>query len=310
MADDAVAEDAEWRPAPVATRIAELWRKAAASLSPAGVQRHARVRGISDVAAQRSSELDRLTVRQWLYGRGYLIPGDAAQVLRLVEPFQLDSSAKMLDLASGLGGPSRAVAQAFHAHVLGLERDPDLVRQATALSGAQGLARLAQFKNCDPESVELEAETFDCALGREASYAVVEKERFLRVAVQALKPRGQLVLTDFMRSGDGDTRDEVGAWAALQPRRPVLWTLAQYTDCLKSLGFHLRVTDDMSGNYRRQIVANWVSMLRSSELRRLNPAQVETVVGEAEASLRTVAALESGALKYVRLEAIAHWSFW
>ena len=310
MADDTVAEDSEWRPSPLITRIGELWRKTAASLSPSGMPRDIRALEYSGSGTQRSNELDRLTVKQWLYGRGYLIPGDASQVLRLVEPFELDSSAKMLDLAAGLGGPSRAVAQAFHAHVLGLDRDPDLVRQATAMSHTQGLARLAQFKNCDPESFELEPESVDCALGREASYAVAEKERFLRVVVQALKPRGQLVLADFMRSDNGETRDEVSAWAALQPRRPVLWTLAQYTDCLKSLGFNLRVTEDMTGAYRRQIVASFISLLRSNELRHLKPGQVETVVSEAETSLRTVAALESGGLKYVRIEAIAHWSFW
>ena len=39
-------------------------------------------------------------------------------------------------------------------------------------------------------------------------------------------------------------------------------------------------------------------------------AQIEAVLAEAEACFRTVAALESGALKYYRFEAIAHYSFW
>jgi SAM-dependent methyltransferase len=312
MADDAVGDDAGWRPSPVMTRIPALWRKATSSWSRAASEAAARAIEAppSAVATPLPLELDPLTIKQWLYGRGYVIPGDASHVLKLVEPFELGSGSTMLDLAAGLGGPARAVAQAFHARVTGLERDPDLVRRGTALSTAQGLARLARFKTCDPESVELEPESFDCALGREASYMVVEKERYLRVVVQSLKPRGQLVLTDFVRDRAAQAHETVGAWAAVQPRRPVLWSLAQYTDCLKSLGFHLRAAEDMTASYRRQILAAWIALLRSNELRRLKPGQVATVLHEAEASLRAVAAFESGGLRYYRMEAIAHWSFW
>jgi SAM-dependent methyltransferase len=254
--------------------------------------------------------LDRTEVRQRLYGRGYLIPGDAAHVLNLVEPFQLDGAASLLDLAAGLGGPARAIAQAFHARVLGLERDPDLARRNAVMSAALGTSSLVRVRGCDPETVELDTGRYDCALGREATYMVAEKERLLRVVVQALKSRGQIILTDFVLDRSAGERDELACWSDSRERRPSLWTLAQYTDCFRSLGFNLRSVTDIGPFHRRQILAAWIALLRSGDIRRLSPSQVDTVLAEAESSLRTVAALESGALKYYRFEAIAHYSFW
>lgn len=249
---------------------------------------------------------DPLAIRQRLYGRGYVIPGDAAWLLSLVHPLRLDGSSSILDLAAGLGGPARAIAQAFHARVTGIERDHERARQANAMSSALGASHLVRIKACDPESVELGSAKFDGALGREASYAVAEKERFLRVVAQALRPRGRIVLTDFALDRSAGERSELDGWRSHLVRRPSLWTAAQYADCFKSVGYRLNRAEDISALYRRQIVAAWIGYLRAGEIRGQAAAQVEAVLAEAEASFRTVAALESGALKYYRFEAIQH----
>lgn len=253
---------------------------------------------------------DPLAIRQRLYGRGYIIPGDVAWLLSLVEPFHLGASSAMLDLAAGLGGSARAIAQAFHARVTGIERDHDRARQANAMSSVLGASHLVRINACDPETFELGSAQFDCALGREASYAVIEKERFLRVVAQSLRERGQIVLTDFVLDRGAGARPELDAWHGKLAGRPSLWTAAQYADCFKSLGYGLRRGEDISALYRRQITTAWIGYLRAGEIRGKPAAQVETVLAEAEACFRTVAALESGALKYYRFEAIQHDSFW
>lgn len=261
-------------------------------------------------AANANAAPDPLAIRQRLYGRGYVIPGDAAWLLSLVEPFQLNASSSMLDLAAGLGGPARAIAQAFHAPVTGIERDYDRARQGNAMSSALGTSHLVRIKACDPETLELGTARFNCAIGREATYAVAEKERFLRVVAQSLRTRGQIVLTDFVLDRSAGERPELDAWQSKRTERPSLWTAAQYADCFKSVGYGLRRAEDISALYRRQIVGAWIGYLRAGEIRGRPAAQVEAVLAEAEACFRTVAALESGALKYYRFETIAHYSFW
>ncbi|HEY1505439.1 MAG TPA: methyltransferase domain-containing protein [Stellaceae bacterium] len=262
-----------------------------------------------DVTAGNAAP-DLLAIRQRLYGRGYIIPGDVAWLLSLVEPFQLGASSSMLDLAAGLGGPARAIAQAFHARVTGIERDYDRARQGNAMSSALGAAHLLRIKACDPEGLELGSAKFDCALGREASYTIVDKERFLRVVAQSLRPRGQIVLTDFVLDRSAGDRPELDAWRTNLAQRSSLWTAAQYTDCFKSVGYGLRRVEDISALYRRQIVGAWTGYLRAGEIRNQPAAYVEAVLAEAEACFRTVAALEIGALRYYRFEAIQHYSFW
>ena len=274
-------------------RFLERWR--------AALKRSVDTAGKNTVA---DAAPDPLAIRQRLYGRGYIIPGDAAWLLSLVAPLQLDASSSILDLAAGLGGPARAIAQAFHARVTGIERDHARAREGNAMSSALGASHLVRIKACDPESVELGSAKFDGALGREATCVVAEKERFLRVVARALRPRGRIVMTDFVHDRGAGERPELEAWRRQLAQRPALWTAAQYADCFKSVGYDLRRAEDIGALYRRQIVAAWTGYLRSGEIRGQSAAQVEAVLAEAEASFRTVAALESGSLKYYRFEAI------
>lgn len=241
---------------------------------------------------------DPLTVRQWLYGPGYLIPGNAEYVLELVKQFNLSPAMTMLDMAAGLGGPAQNIAEAFKTYVAGYERDPELARRATDAAVAHGLARHVQISAYDPETFELRAGFYDHALAREATYHVVQKERFFRVLNQAMKPSGQLIVTDFVRDRAPGDRPELEAWEATQRYKPQLWTAAQYTDCLKSLGFDLRIASDITAEYRRMTLLAWKGFLESGELKHLRSAQAAPVIDEVERSLRMVAALESGALKF------------
>jgi SAM-dependent methyltransferase len=140
--------------------------------------------------------------------------------------------------------------------------------------------------------------TCDHALAREATYHIAQKERFLRVLNQAMKPSGQLVFTEFVRDRAAGDRPELEVWAAMQRYKPALWTAAQYTDCFKSLGFDLRIASDHTAEYRRMTLLAWKDFLEGGELKQLRSSQAAPVIDEVERSLRTVAALEGGALKF------------
>src|SRR5690348_11534656 len=47
---------------------------------------------------------DPLTIRQWLWGPGFHIPGTAEDALSLARPFAATPSTALLDVAAGLGG--------------------------------------------------------------------------------------------------------------------------------------------------------------------------------------------------------------
>lgn len=248
---------------------------------------------------------DAATVRQWLWGPGFVIPGDAENVLGLVRPLGLTLAMTMLDVSAGLGGPARAVAEATGATVEGLERDPELARQGMAMSLAARMHRRAPIGVYDPEGFVLPRAHYDCAIGREATYTVRDKERFLRVLMQGLKPQGALVLTEFVLDRARGDRRHLAAWAPLPGYPPYLWTLERYEDCLRSLGFALYATEDISAEYRGRIVAGWTRLARLLELRSRPRAHFLPIIDEAERAMRTIEALDSGILKLVRIEAAA-----
>lgn len=249
--------------------------------------------------------LDPLTVRQWLWGPGFIVPGTAEYVLGLVKPFAANPAMSILDIAAGLGGPARVISDAFGTYITGFERDPETAVRGMAMSVTAGKQKHAAISVMNPETLELKAGAFDCIFGRGATYAVQDKERFMRVLIMGLKPRGQLLLTDYIVDPALAERPELAAWEALEPFPPALWNLQQYTDCLKSLGFDIRITEDISAQYKAQIVLGWDNLLQHVDIRKLPRAHQMTVLDEAERWVKTIVALDSGALRVYRFYALA-----
>lgn len=247
--------------------------------------------------------LDAVTIRQWLWGRGFYLPGDLRHLLDLVRPLTLVPAMTLLDAAAGLGGPARAIAEEFGVSVSALERDEELARRGATI--AAGMAKPSAVKVFDPETFELRVGSFDRVLAREATYMVDDKERFLRVLSLALRAEGRLLMTDFVIEPSNAEQGALEAWAAHQPHRPRLWGLRQYSDCLRGLGLDLRVPEDMTAVYKAQILRGWDNLLQTVDLRSLPRAHRSVVVDEAERWMRTVAALDAGTLKVYRFTALA-----
>ncbi len=292
------------KPLPLLARLRAWLSEAPAKPMPApSVPRQARIR--KEAAQEPASiPLSRMTVAQWLWGDGFIMPGDADFVLELVKPFGLTPAMSMLDLSAGLGGPARAIAQAFGTYVTGLERSEERAKRGMEMSVAADLAKRAAIAHYDPETVELRKNGFDCILGRGALHTVVDKERLLRVLHVGLKQKGQLLLNEFTSDPSAGERPEMAAWVARESYPPRLWTVSQYTDCLSGLGFDIRVIEDVSNLYRSMIVAGWARMLQEVDLRAMSRKHRITVLDEAELWMHRIAALESGALRVFKIYAL------
>jgi ubiquinone/menaquinone biosynthesis C-methylase UbiE len=305
MAERALKPLTAHRPSALARLRAWLSRAAKRPVAPAPVSPSpsSKSRAASPTAV---APLDRATVAQWLWGPGYIMPGDEHYVLELVKPFGLTPAMSMLDLSAGLGGPARAIAQAYGTYVTGLERSPERAKRGMEMSVAANLGKKAVISQFNPESMELRPNSFDCILGRGSTYNVVEKERMLRVVFQGLKPRGQFLLNEFTVDPALSKRPELKAWMARESFPPVLWTIEQYNDCLTSLGFDIRVVEDVTLMYRQMIVAGWARLIKEVDLKTMARAHLRVVVNEAELWALRIAALESGAVRVYRLHALAN----
>jgi len=274
-------------------------------VAAAPVVRRRRVVAATADTSEDEPPLDALAVRQWLWGEGFSIPGNADYVLKLVKPLAATPAMSLLDVAAGLGGPARAIVQAFDTYVTGLERNHEIAQRGLELSVLHGRQKRAPISGFDPEAFELKTGAFDGILARDATYMVQDKERFMRVLILGLKPRGALVLTDYVLDPAQAGRPELGLWTALQPHKPSLWTVQQYVDCFKSLGFEVHVVEDVTHDIKQQIILGWDHLIQTVDIRSLPRPDKLVIVSEAEHWVKTIMAFDAGVVKAYRFYVVA-----
>jgi cyclopropane fatty-acyl-phospholipid synthase-like methyltransferase len=85
--------------------------------------------------------------------------------LRLLgERLRLDSSSRVLDIASGRGGPALLLAREFGCRVEGIEVAPEFHSVAVERAEAAGLSHLVSSRLGDASREDLPADAFDVAL--------------------------------------------------------------------------------------------------------------------------------------------------
>jgi len=220
-------------------------------------------------AAAESVPEDRLAVLTALWGEGFIGPGGEEEALRLAKPLGLSASNSLLHLGAGLGGGTRAIARTSGAYVSGYELDPALARTATAAAQKAGLGKRAAVEALDPARPALRAGYFHHALAQEALWPLADKQAVLAGMVQAVKPGGQVMVTDLVR-GEDDTDDAAwSAWAVLERTVPHLGTEKQIGRSMLALGLDIRIVEDVTQRHVTQALAAWMN--RVTILRRTRP---------------------------------------
>jgi hypothetical protein len=245
--------------------------------------------------------LDPILLRQWIYGPGCVIPGDAPYFEELMRPIGLKPETIVLDLNAGMGGAGMAITQAWKSDVAGFERNPDLVQAGVPLLHTQKVDRRVKLASYDPENFALRTGFYDCAMAREVISTLVDKEAFLHAVSLALKSFGWIVVTDFVRGAAPVDDSALAGWAAMQEQKPLLWTGEDYIACLERLACDVRIASDATATYRSLMLRSWRRFLDHPELPRLKGRRALPLLDEVERCIRTLEAFESGALRYFHI---------
>jgi SAM-dependent methyltransferase len=97
-------------------------------------------------------------------------PTSEEKVLLLGERLRLGPASRVLDIASGRGGPALVLARAFGCRVEGIEIAPEFHAAAVERAEANGLSELVSSRLGDASQEELPAESYDVALCLGASF--------------------------------------------------------------------------------------------------------------------------------------------
>ena len=283
-------------PWPILRRLAERlprWRRATLDKPRPSQRAQSRASPAAELPM-----LDPVVLRQWIYGAGHVIPGDLEYFKDLVKPLGLGPEMTLLDLNAGMGGAGIAIAQTCNTYIAGFDRDPALARAGASFLRTQKSGRRVQLASYDPENFALRPAFYDCVLAREVISTLADKEAFFQAISQGLKSFGQIVITDFVRGKAAPDDPTLTGWAGMHDHKPILWAGEDYVACLERLGCNVLIANDTSADYRALILRSWRQFLDHPELRRLRGRRALPLLTEVERCIRTLAALDTGAVRY------------
>lgn len=246
----------------------------------------------------------RRQLAQEIWSPGFVVPGGNDYVEKLVSGCSLTEAETMLEIGVGMGGGTRTIIGKFGNYVTGYERDENLAAAAVRHAVTYEIDDKLEIVNAPFETLDLKKSYFRAALIRDILYTVEEKVSMMTKVAESLKTgESFLVMTDFLFD-PGDESPELAAWKAVEERPVFPWTEDDLTKCLGALGVQPRIVEDESDDYRTMVVDAWSEYLKTVEGQEISDEMGREMAREGEFWARRSAALETGALKYFRIEGV------
>jgi SAM-dependent methyltransferase len=121
-------------------------------------------------------------------------PTSKEKLLLLGHRLGLGPGSRVLDIASGRGGPALLLAEAFRCQVRGIEIAPEFHAAAVERAGAAGLSDLLAFELGDASAATLEPEGYDAALCLGASFVYGSLADTVDALAPAVRPGGHVAV--------------------------------------------------------------------------------------------------------------------
>ena len=258
---------------------------------------------LTDAAQPQQRMSRRLEVMQQLWGKGMSGPGDEEYILKLVKPFALDPAFTVIDVGAGLGGATRLISEKFDIWITGLESDREIANAGMELSTMAGLAKRAPIHYFDMDRYEFSENSTDCVFSKEALYLVEDKALRLKDSINMIKPRGQLLFTDYVIAKYADEQ-AVANWAEGEPKTPNPWTMRDYETLLTEARLDIRIKEDITEQVYGIIAASWARFLSNLKGKTVDRDTSEAIDDAVELWSRRTKAIDSGALRICRFHAL------
>jgi len=134
------------------------------------------------------------------------------ELARLFSPSQ---GSYVLDIGSGLGGPSRYLAANYGCRVIGIDITEEYCRIASVLAARMGLEDRVEYRHGDARELLFPDGTFDGAWTQHVSMNIAEKKQLYEGIRRILKTGGRFALHDVVQRTPGPILFPV-PWARTQ----------------------------------------------------------------------------------------------
>jgi SAM-dependent methyltransferase len=124
------------------------------------------------------------------HSRGLIATVELAQALKIA------ASDRVLDIGSGLGGPSRYLAEKFGCVVQGIDLSQSFVDAANFLAERTGLDTKVSYQQANALSLPFDDETFDVAWTQHVAMNISDRAALYKEAFRVLRSGGRLGIYD------------------------------------------------------------------------------------------------------------------
>jgi SAM-dependent methyltransferase len=174
--------------------------------------------------------------------------------LEMARELNLSANSRVLDVGSGLGGPSRCLAQEFGCHVSGIDLSREYCQVAGMLAKRLGLDSLVSYCHGNAVEMPFEDATFDLLWTQHASMNIADKDALYREMWRVLKPGGKLAVYDVLEGAGGPVYYPV-PWAC-ESSTSFLVSPESIRETLEKTGFEILLWRDTT-----DICRSWFSHL-------------------------------------------------
>lgn len=116
----------------------------------------------------------------------------------LAKQAKLDKSKHVLDIGSGIGGPSRFLAINYGCRVTGIDLTKEYCELASLLAEKFGLSDRLKYVHGSALEMPFESESFDIVWTQHVAMNIKEKEILYAEAARCLKPNGTFIIYDIL----------------------------------------------------------------------------------------------------------------
>ncbi len=240
---------------------------------------------------------------QKLWGEGFVEPGGAGFVKKVLSLMKFESSNSILDLSAGLGGTACILSKEHNLWMDAIEADDALAANGIQFTSRHGMSKKVPIKHVDFETLELPKSKYDQIYSREALFMIKNKKNVIKQISKSLKPKGQILIVDYML-GDKCNRTAVEKWLASEPERPHPWTAELYHTALDHYGISVWTTNDLSEEYTKHIHEGWLLMVDNISRGNFDRNTINNLMREGEIWLNRSRALEAGDLTVKRIHGV------
>ena len=186
-------------------------------------------------------DLDRLTLDHLAPIDEFHVRGREA-TMELGERLGLSSELHVLDVGSGVGGPSRRLADTFGCRITGIDLTPDFCRVATMLAARVGLDGKVAYRHGNALAMPFEDEGFDAAYTQHVAMNIEDKAGLYAEVARVLKRGASFGIYDLLQGEGGEPAFPV-PWART-PATSFLVSAEQMRLLLEDAGFEIVSTRD------------------------------------------------------------------